>query len=99
LINKDFNYSKFNNNKNLFKRNNNISKKDYFYTCFYKLDKSILQEYYLLLKSLFNVNKDELLDIDCEILLPKLISNKITEIHDSLGITQRVSVWKDLSNI
>ena len=76
-----------------------ISKKDYFYTCFYKLDKSILHEYHQILHKLINVNREQLQDIDCEILLPKLISNKITEIPDFLGITQRVAVWNDLSNI
>ena len=99
LINNDFNYQKYDNNNNLFKRNLMISKKDYFYTCFYKLDKSILHEYHQILHKLINVNREQLQDIDCEILLPKLISNKITEIPDFLGITQRVAVWNDLSNI
>lgn len=99
LINKDFNYQKYDNNKNVFKRNLTISKKDYFYTCFYKLEKSFLPEYHKLLKPFINGNKDQLQDIDCEILLPKLFSDKITEIPDSLGITQRVAVWNDLSNI
>jgi hypothetical protein len=99
LINKDFNYQKYDNNKNLFKRNLTISKKDYFYTCFYKLDKSFLPEYHQLLQSLINNNKDPLPDIDCEILLPKLFSDKIAEIPELLGITQRVAVWNDISNI
>jgi hypothetical protein len=104
LVNSDFDFKKYDNDKNIFKRNNTIRKKEYFYTCFYKLNKNILIEYHNKLIKLLKTNLDELNDngkayLDCEILLPKLIKEYITEEKGFLGITQRVAVWNDTSKI
>ena len=104
LINSDFDFKKYDNDKNIFKRNKSIIKKDYFYTCFYKLNKNILMEYHDKLKLLLKTNLDELdengkSDLDFEVLLPKLLKAQITEEEGLLGITQRVAVWKDISKI
>ena len=104
LVNSDFDFKKYDNDKNIFKRNNTIRKKEYFYTCFYKLNKNILIEYHNKLINLLKTNLDELnkngkSDLDCEVLLPKLIQEYITEEKEFLGITQRVAVWNDISKI
>ena len=100
LVNSDFDFNKYDNDKNIFKRNNTILKKEYFYTCFYKLNKDILVEYHDKLKKLLKINFDEWKgDLDCEVLLPNLIKESITEEKELLGITQRVAVWNDTSKI
>ena len=100
LVNSDFDYKKYDNDKNIFKRNNTISKKEYFYTCFYKLNKNILIEYHAKLKKLLKTNLDDWKgDMDCEVILPNLIKESITEEKGFLGITQRVAVWNDNSKI
>jgi len=104
LVNSDFDFKKYDNDKNIFKRNNTIRKKEYFYTCFYKLNKNILMEYHSKLKTLLKTNLDEWNenvkeDLDCEIILPKILKERITEEKGLLGLTQRVAVWKDTSKI
>jgi len=97
VINNNFIYKDYNNNKNLFKKDENNPKKEYYFTCFFKLDKNILIEYYNKLKKLL-LEKTMETDNDCEIILPRLIKNNITKIKN-LGITQRIAVWKEISNI
>lgn len=58
LVNSDFDFNKYDNDKNIFKRNNTITKKEYFYTCFYKLDKNMLMKYHDKLQNLLK-NKFE----------------------------------------
>jgi hypothetical protein len=103
LINSDFDFHKYDNDKNIFKRNNTITKKEYFYTCFYKLNKNILMEYHDKLKMLIKTDISELekeyKNLDCEVLLPNLIKESITEEKGFLGITQRVAVWNDTSKV
>ena len=93
IINKKFNYSLYDNNKNIFKKNIHILDKEYYYTSFFKLDKSILNEYFIKLKNLLdNKDKYENKYSDCEVILPNLIIDKIS-LLDNLGITQRISVY------
>jgi hypothetical protein len=100
LVNSDFDFNKYDNDKNIFKRNNTIPKKEYFYTCFYKLDKNMLMKYHDKLKMLLKINLNEWKgNLDCEVLLPNLIKESITEEKGLLGITQRVAVWNDTSKI
>ena len=104
LVNSDFDFNKYDNDKNIFKRNNTIRKKEYFYTCFYKLNKNVLMDYHNKLKFLLKTNLDEWnengkVDLDCEVILPKLLKESITEEKGFLGLTQRVAVWKDTSKI
>ena len=100
LVNSDFDFNKYDNDKNIFKRNNTILKKEYFYTCFYKLNKNILMEYHDKLKKLLKINFDEWKgELDCEVILPNLMKENITEEKGFMGITQRVAVWNDTSKI
>jgi hypothetical protein len=101
LINDTFDYNDFNNDKSIFKKDlNNVknnTKQNYYFTCFYKLDKNILIEYHNKLNYLLN-NQIEYIDNDLEIILPDLLKEYISEV-DNLGITQRISVWNVISNI
>jgi hypothetical protein len=98
-INKNFNYLKYNNNKNIFKKNNEISDRDYYYTSFYKLDKDILKEYFEKL-IIINKNKEKYSSVgyDFEVVVPNTIIDNITLI-DTLGITQRISVYGGINEI
>ena len=99
IINNKFDYSLYDNNKNIFKKNNDILDKEYYYTSFFKLEKGILNEYFEKLKKLVdNKEKYENKQSDCEVILPNLIMDKIT-LLDNLGITQRISVYGGTDDI
>ena len=98
-INQNFNYSIYNNKKNIFKKNKNVKDRNYYYTCFYKLDKNILHEYF---NNLFNLrnNKEKYENhfSDIEVIVPHTIIDKITLV-DTLGITQRIAVHNNEDEI
>ena len=99
FINKHFNYNSFNNDKNIFKKNKDVKDRKYYYTCFFKLNKNILNEYFENLKNLFN-NKDKFMNPgdDCEVIIPETINEKITLV-ENLGITQRIAVESIIEEI
>ena len=99
IINKNFNYSTYDNNKNIFKKNANVLDRDYFYTSFYKLDKSILKDYFNNLNTLRN-NKENYSSkgYDFEVIVPNTIIDKISLVNN-LGITQRIAVTGSIDDI
>jgi hypothetical protein len=98
-LNEQFDYSNYDNNKNIFKKHLSIKDRSYYYTCFYKLDKNILYEIYEIF-STFVKNKEKYMNnySDFEVIFPNTIIDKITMI-DTLGIIENIGVWKKITNI
>ena len=99
LINEDFCYKKYNNDSNIFKKNVEVLDREYYYTCFYKLDKSILKEVYDIFTKLI-INKNLYMNnlSDLEVIFPNKIINKI-KLVDTLGIVENIGVWEKITNI
>jgi len=99
LINNSFDYNQFDNEDIIFKKNNNIKDKDYYYTCFYKLNSNSITEYFNNLKEL--IKNKELYEnsySDLEVILPKLFENKMKSVN-KLGITQRIAIVNTIEQI
>ena len=98
-INDEFNYEQYNNNLNIFKKHLSIKDKEYYFTCFYKLDKSILKEVESKFKNFID-NKEKYMNSysDLEVIFPNAIIDKITLV-DNLGIIENIGVWKKITNI
>jgi hypothetical protein len=98
-INEHFDYSKYNNRENIFKKHLSIKDREYYYTCFYKLDKSMLAEVYDIFCT-FVKNKEKYMNnySDLEVIFPNAIINKIT-FTDTLGVIENIGVWKKIENI
>jgi hypothetical protein len=98
-LNEHFDYSKYDNRENIFKKHLSIKDKEYYYTCFYKLDKSILTEVYDIF-SIFVKDKEKYMNnySDLEVIFPNAILDKIT-IVDTLGVVENIGVWKKITNI
>ena len=99
FINDTFNYSDYNNELNIFKKNKEITDREYYYTSFYKLNNSILLYYFEELvkiyeeKDIYNENTIN----DIEVIVPSKIQNKID--IENLGITQIFAVWNIINQI
>lgn len=96
LFNETFNYNEYVNNNNIFKRNINKMKENYYYSSFYKLDGSNLLDFYRQLKNIY-YNKSNIKHKEVDYIFPKNIINPITE-KNHVGITQRFS-WKEEDKI
>ena len=96
-INNTFKYSIYNNNKNIFKLNNDVDDRMYFYTSFYKIKKR--EEFINIIEKLFNSikNTNTYDNMDLEVFLPPEFSNKY--LINNLGITENIAVWKQIKNI
>jgi hypothetical protein len=98
LINEEFDFKNYDNNENIFKKNEQITNRNYYYTSFYKIDKNYLHKYF---NNLFKIIIDSEHDdewkkrqelhcnkcFDLEVLIPETMINDITLVP-SLGITQ-----------
>lgn len=101
LVNHRFNFNNYNNNANIFKKNNDVTDRDYYYTCFYKLNSKIIHLYFEQLKQLIdNKHLYENTYSDLEVILPKfLINTNAISLTDTLGITQRIAVNNTIEDI
>ena len=99
LINENFNYANFNNNKNILKINENVKDRKYYYTCFYKISSKNYEFYNSVINNLIDeINKSKIYDnIDYEVFFPPKL-NKIT-LFKKLGITQNIGVWDEKTMI
>jgi len=99
FINESFNYNYYNNELNIFKKNKEITDRDYFYTSFYKLNNKILLDYFEEVVKIFeerdNYNKDTINDI--EVVVPSKIQDKTC--IENLGVTQIFAVWDIVNQI
>ena len=98
-INDEFEYNQYNNELNIFKKHLSIKDKGYYYTCFYKIDKSILKEVQNTFINFVN-NKEKYMNSysDLEVIFPNAIIDKI-HLVDNLGIVENIGVWKKITNI
>jgi len=96
-INETFNYRDYDNTLNIFKKNNNILDRDYYYTSFFKISKTFLPKYFSELIHIFE-NRGDYFDLDLEVIYGKTFLKDMTLI-ENLGITQIISCWNEISNI
>ena len=98
-INNEFDYHQYNNELNIFKKHLSIKDKEYYFTCFYKLDKSILKEIQNIFINFVN-NKEKYMNSysDLEVIFPNAIIDKIHSV-ENLGIIENIGVWKKITNI
>lgn len=96
VLNETFNYSDYDNENNIFKKNPNVI--HYYYTSFYKISKKKFDHFRTTIYELseyIKLNRD--FDTkDYELFMPAKLSFK--EIKN-LGITQNISVWKQFDKI
>ena len=98
-INDEFNYHQYDNDLNIFKKNLSVKDREYYFTCFYKLDKSLLKEVQEIFTRLIQ-NKEKYMNSysDLEVIYPNAIIDKI-HLVDNLGIVENIGVWKQITNI
>ncbi len=96
-INNKFNYMNFDNNMNIFKQNNNVHDRTYYYTSFYKLNNDFIDIYFKLLNNA-KINKYKHINKDFEVIFAELFKNYI-HLIDNLGITQLIGPMLEISDI
>jgi hypothetical protein len=90
LINDTFDYNVYNNKYNIMKKNELVLDRDYYFTCFYKLNNNILNTYFDSLKEIRN-KKERYTHMDCEMIIPTILGEN-KKIVEKLGITQRIAI-------
>ena len=96
-LNEYFNYENFNNDKIIFKQNQKIKDRTYFYTCFYKMTNQFLPTYFNQLIDVY-LKKDKYFNKDMEVIFAEQFNQHISLI-DVLGITQLFSCWNIIDKI
>lgn len=97
ILNSQFNYDIYNNENNIIKKNMNITDRNYWYTCFYKINKYFFRPYFDRLQMVFK-NKEKYLNDDLEVIFSKIFSNDF-QLVNTLGVTQNIAVWHERNNI
>ena len=83
----------------IFKRNNDVVDRAYYFTCFYKIGGKKLDYFHNIMEELFEDIQNEAYDYeDYEVVLPMLLYNQFKCV-EHLGVTQDIAVWKDQSKI
>ena len=99
LINDTFNYSIYENEDIIFKRNEEVTDRAYYFTCFYKISGVKFDYFYEIMEELYDdIQKNAYEYEEWEVLLPMLLHKEFKTV-DHLGITQDIAVWKDKSEI
>ena len=97
-LNNDFDYNSiYNNDLNIFKKNTNVTDRDYYYTCFFKISNSFFSDYFLKLIEIFE-NKGQYFDLDLEVIYGKCFLKQMSLV-DNLGITQLIAVLSEITDI
>ena len=98
-LNDNFDFNNYDNDDIIFKRNELVEDRAYYFTCFYKIGGDKINLYYDILKELFDdIQKNYYEYEEWEVLLPTLLFNEFRTIKE-LGVTQDIAVWKDQSKI
>ena len=92
FINDNFNYHNFDNNKIIFKINENVKDRKYIYTSFYKLTNNFSPLFFKELHHIFINKYRYFVNQDLETIFYEFFFNYIT-FTDKLGITQLYSCW------
>lgn len=99
LINENFDYNNFDNEHNIFKKNKDVTDREYYYTSFYKLNKDTLPKYYTLLQNVLDNKELYMHDkADLEVIIPSILNYNFKTI-DNIGLTQFYSVWNKVDQI
>ena len=96
-LNNNFDYNKYDNDNNIFKRNNNLVDIKYYYTSLYKISGNYIDDFFKLLNKTF-YNKDRYLEMNLEEIIPEIMNYNFKEI-DCLGLTQKIAVWDQIDVI
>ena len=96
-LNEYFNYENFDNDKIIFKKNQKIKDRMYFYTCFYKMTNQFLPTYFNQLIDIY-LKKEKYFNKDMEVIFAEKFNQYISLI-DELGITQLFSCWNIIDKI
>lgn len=99
LVNKSFDFKIYDNNDNIFKKNEKVLDREYYYTSLYKIGGSMLSAYIEVILNMFNesVGNSMYDDKEWEVVLHDKIKKYKTV--DCLGITQNISVWDQKDDI
>ena len=99
VINDTFNYSIYENDDIIFKRNEEVTDRAYYFTCFYKISGAKFDYFYEIIEELYDdIQKNAYEYEEWEVLLPMLLHKEFKTV-DHLGITQDIAVWDDKSEI
>lgn len=96
IVNDNFDYELYNNDNTVIKKNKLVLDREYYYTCFYKISKCTLHNYFLDLKNIIE-NKEKYQNLDCEVIIGNLcMKYQNIKVINTLGITQRIAVVDEI---
>jgi hypothetical protein len=100
LINETFDYSNYDNESNVFKRNSAVTDRHYYYTSFYNISGSNFNNYCETIANIYNYSQvsDDYYNVDWEVILASHLNYNFIEIPN-LGITQNIAVWNQRDQI
>lgn len=96
-INEKFDYLQYENKCNIIKKNNNITDRVYWYTCFYKIERNFIHSFFDRIQFILE-NKEKYFGLDLEVIFSKVFKNDFSFV-DELGITQNIAVWNEINDI
>jgi len=97
VINNQFNFNQYNNTKNIIKKNFNVTDRNYWYTCFYKINKNFIDTYFVRLKNILK-DKNKYENMDLEVIFSTIFKDDFT-FTNNLGVTQNIAVWNEINSI
>jgi hypothetical protein len=99
VIDERFQYAQYDTDETIFKRNEDVTDRAYYYTCFYKIGSAQMDFYKEIIEEVYEDIQNNCYEYEeWEILLPILLHKRFITV-DELGITQKIAVWKDNSKI
>lgn len=99
LINDSFDYNIYENEDIIFKRNEDVTDRAYYFTCFYKVGGPKFDYFYNVITELYEDIQNNAYEYEeWEVLLPTLLHKQFKTVQH-LGVTQDIAVWKDQSKI
>ena len=99
VIDNRFKYAQYDTEDTIFKRNQDVTDRAYYYTCFYKIGYAQIDFYKEIIEEVYeDIRNNNYEYEEWEILLPTLLHKRFI-IVDELGITQKIAVWEDNSKI
>jgi len=99
ILDDRFQYAQYDNDTTIFKRNEAVVDRAYYFTCFYKIGRPLFDFYYDTMVELYEDIQNNCYEYEeWEVLLPTLLHKRFTTVPE-LGITQKIAVWEDNSQI
>jgi len=99
VIDNRFQYSQYDNEETIFKRNELVIDRAYYFTCFYKIGSAKIDFFNEIMEELYEDIQNNCYEHEeWEVLLPTLLYKQFTVVNE-LGITQKIAVWEDNSQI